>query len=266
MDNASQRPTEEQLRLFSEKIGRRLIERPLDLDPEKHRERIASLLRLAGEATFYQILDLPPTATAQEIHEAYDQVARLVHTSNARVLGLEGREGVLEMLFERITQAYLTLFQPERRRAYDRDLAPGAWASPDADRRREVARQYFERARELAAADEFHQAIELVQQAVRADGRPEYHALLGKLLAKNSDPRRLRSAAENLQKAIELGSRDSELRPALDLVLHRLQGGAEPEPPSRGNRLGGQEVPDVEVVDSDEVDVPLPDSWKRFRG
>ncbi|HEV2843697.1 MAG TPA: J domain-containing protein, partial [Thermoanaerobaculia bacterium] len=98
MDNASQRPTEEQLRLFSEKIGRRLIERPLDLDPEKHRERIASLLRLAGEATFYQILDLPPTATAQEIHEAYDQVARLVHTSNARVLGLEGREGVLEML------------------------------------------------------------------------------------------------------------------------------------------------------------------------
>ena len=265
MDNVSQRPTEEQLRLFSEKIGGRLTERPLNLDPETHRERIAGLLRLAGEATFYQILDLPPTATAQEIHEAYDQVARLVHPANARSLGLEGREGVLEMLFERITQAYLTLFQPERRRAYDRELAPDAWAGPDADRRREVARQYYERARELAAADEFHQALELVQQAVRADSRPEYHALLGKLLAKNSDPRRLRFAAENLQKAIDLGSRDAELRPALDQVLQRLESGAGPEPPSRGSRLGGQEVPDVEVVDDDEIDVPLPDSWKRSR-
>ena len=78
MDNAAPRPTEEQLRLFSEKIGKRLIDRPPSVDPETHRERIASLLRLAGEATFYQILDVPPTATAQEIHEAYDQVARLV--------------------------------------------------------------------------------------------------------------------------------------------------------------------------------------------
>lgn len=264
MDDISQRPTEEQLRLFSDTIGRRLAERPLTLDPETHRERVAGLLRLAGEATLYQILDLPPTATAQEIHEAYDQTARLVHSSNAPQLGLEGREGVLEMLFERITQAYLTLFQPERRRAYDRELAPDAWSGPDAGRRREVARQYYERARELAAADEFHQALELVQQAVRADGRPEYHALLGKLQAKNTDPRRLRSAAENLRKAIELGSHDAELRPALDQILHRLESGGGPEPPARGSRPG-QEVPEVQVMDDDEVDVPLPDAWKRFR-
>ncbi|HEY9420526.1 MAG TPA: DnaJ domain-containing protein [Thermoanaerobaculia bacterium] len=268
MDNFSQRPSEEQLRLFSEKIGRRLTERPLDLDPETHRERVAGLLRLAGEATFYQILDLSPTATAQEIHEAYDQIARLVHPSNARRLGLEGREAVLEVLFERITQAYLTLFQPERRKAYDRDLSPDAWgaANPGDEGRREVARRYYERARELAAAEEFHLAIELIQQAVHADARPEYHALLGKLQAKNPDPRRLRSAAENLQRAIDLGSRDSELRAALDLVLQRLQGGAEPEPPpSRKSWLLGREVPEVEVVDPDEeIDVPLPER-KRYR-
>lgn len=268
MDNFSQRPSEEQLRLFSEKIGRRLTERPPNLDPEAHRERIAGLLRLAGEATFYQILDVPPTATAQEIHEAYDQIARLVHPWNARHLGLDGREGVLEMLFERLTQAYLTLFQPERRKEYDRELSPVAWsaASPNPDRREEVARYYYQRARELAAADEFHQAIELIQQAVRVDARPEYHALLGKLQAKNSDPRRLRAAAENLQRALELGSPDAELRLALDQVLHRLQGGeaAEPEP-SRRSSLGGREVPEVEVVDPDgEIDVPLPER-KRYR-
>lgn len=268
MESASQRPTEEQLRLFSEKIGRRLNERPVGLDPETHRERIAGLLRRAGEATFYQILEVPPTATAQEIHESYDQIARLVHPVNARPLGLEGREGVLEMLFERITQAYLTLFQPERRKEYDRELSPQSFntAVPDDGRRKEVARHYYERARELAAADEFHLAIELLQQAVRADSRPEYHALLGKLQAKNSDLRRLRAAAENLRQALDLGSPDAELRLALDQVLHRLEGGAAAEPePGRRSPPGGRDVPEVEVVDPDgEIDVPLPER-KRYR-
>src|SRR5436305_14700989 len=112
------RPTDDELRIFSQKIGKRLVERPVDLDPEAHRERVAGLLRIAGEASFYQLLDLPPTSTAQEIHDAYEQIARLVHPVNAPLLGLEGREGVLEMLFERITQAYLNLSQPDRPTAY----------------------------------------------------------------------------------------------------------------------------------------------------
>ena len=114
METDVYRPTEDELRVFSARIGRRLGERPLDLDPDFHRERVAGLMRQAGEASFYQLLDLPPTAAAQEIHEAYDQVARLVHPANAPRLGLAGREGVLEMLFE---QPHPGLPQP---------LAPGA--------------------------------------------------------------------------------------------------------------------------------------------
>ena len=110
------RPSPDELRAFSARIAQRLGERPLDLDPDFHRERVAGLMRQAGEATFYQLLDLPPTAAAQEIHEAYDLISRLVHPANAPRLGLVGREGVLEMLFEQLTQAYLNLSQPERRR------------------------------------------------------------------------------------------------------------------------------------------------------
>src|SRR5436309_5126152 len=109
MEADAHRPTADELRIFAERIARRLAERPLDLDPDFHRERVAGLLRQAGEASFYQLLDLPPTAAAQEVHEAYDQVARLVHPANAPRLGLEGREAVLEVLFERLTQAYLNL-------------------------------------------------------------------------------------------------------------------------------------------------------------
>lgn len=257
MDITAQRPSEEELRLFSARIESRLADRPLDLDPSSHQQRVAGLLRQAGEASFYQLLDIVPTATFDEVHEAYDQVARLVHPANARRLGLAGREGVLELLFERITQGYLVLSQPERRKAYDRDLAPNDWSAawnvvPGRERgpeARDLARGYYERAMVLASAEDLHFAIELLQQAVRADARPEYHALLGRLQAKN--PRWLRAASENLRRAIELGSRDPELPAALDQALERLQAGEALPPGARSEPA--------------EIDVPLPKAGKRRR-
>src|SRR6185312_5749901 len=73
--------------------------------------------------------------------------------ANAGRLGLAGREGVLEMLFERLTLAYLTLIQTDRRKVYDRDLDPGAWGAAafgaGAEQRREevrgVAQGYYQR-------------------------------------------------------------------------------------------------------------------------
>lgn len=238
------------------------------------------MLRQAGEVSFYQFLGVVPTATAQEVHEAYDQVARLVHPLNAGRLGLAGREGVLELLFEQVTHAYLTLFQPERRKAYDRELAPGLWAagwSLPAHRRREeisgTAQGYYQRAIDLAAAEEYHFAIELLLQAVRIDPRPEYHALLGKLQARN--PRWLPAAAENLRLALKLGSKDEELPAALDQILQRLEAGeaSAPEPEvqpvprtvsgiSQAKKRG---MPEVEVLDPDgDFDVvrPKPRKWR----
>jgi len=280
MDNAVQRPTAEELRLFADKIARRLSERPLDLDPAAHKRRVAEMLRQAGEVSFYQFLGVVPTATAQEVHEAYDQIARLVHPVNAARLGLVGREGVLDLLFEQVTHAYLTLFQPDRRKAYDRELAPGVWAqgwSPPEHRRREevfgLAERYYKRAADLAAAEEFHFAIELLQQAVRIDPRPEYHALLGKLQARN--PRWLPAAAENLRQALKLGSKDVELPAALDEIERRLEAGeasaAEPEDQaaprtvSAGAKAKKRGLPDVEVLDPDgDFDVirPKPRKWR----
>jgi curved DNA-binding protein CbpA len=280
MDNAVQRPSAEELRLFSEKIARRLSERPLDLDPVSHKRRVAELLRQAGEVSFYQFLGVVPTATAQEVHEAYDQVARLVHPLNAGRLGLIGREGVLDLLFEQVTHAYLTLFQTDRRKAYDRDLAPGVWAegwSLPAYRRREevfgMAEGYYRRAVELAAAEEFHFAIDLLQQAVRIDSRPEYHALLGKLQARN--PRWLPAAAENLRQALKLGSKDVELPAALDQILQRLEAGEasapDPEVQTGPRAVPGapqarkRGLPEVEVLDPDgdfDVHRPKPRKWR----
>ena len=260
METEVPRLSEEELELFSAKIARRLAERPLDLDPASHRERVAGLLRQAGEASFYQLLGIVPTAATQEVHEAYDQIARLVHPANAARLGLVGREAVLEMLFERVTHAYLTLFQADRRKAYDRELSPEAWSAawaPAQGRRREevrdIAQNFYERASALAEAEDFHFAIELLQQAVRADPRPEFYALLGRLQAKN--PRWLRAASESLRRAMELGAKDPELPAALQEIQERLQSGealqkgATSTAASPSARAAKQDVPDVEFLD-----------------
>jgi tetratricopeptide (TPR) repeat protein len=183
------------------------------------------------------------------------------------------------MLFERLTLAYLTLVQPDRRKVYDRELDPGVWSAaltPGPGRRRNevrsVAQGYYERAMELVAADDYHFAIELLQQAVRADdSRSEYFALLGKLQARNS--RWLRVAAENLQRALELGSRDPELPAALARVRERLAAGEALGAPSTDEtaprpaaRWKGREVPEVEVIDPDEeTDLPWSQADKRMR-
>jgi len=284
MENRSstaQRPTDEELRLFLDRIGRRLADLPPDLDPEAHRQRVAGMLRDVGEANFYNLLSIPATARAQEVHEAYDQIARLVHPANAGRLGLAGREGVLEMLFERLTLAYLTLIQTDRRKVYDRDLDPGAWGAAafgaGAEHRREevrgVAQGYYQRATELMAGHDYHLAIELLQQAVRADdSRPEYCALLGTLQAKNS--RWLRVAAENLERAVKLGSRDPALPALLAQVRERLAAGEALRPPSTdaaspspAGRRKTREVPEVEVLnpDGEEIDVPWPQPNPRTR-
>ncbi|HEV7785143.1 MAG TPA: DnaJ domain-containing protein [Thermoanaerobaculia bacterium] len=279
--STAQRPTDEELRLFLERIGRRLADQPPDLDPEAHRQRVAGMLRDVGDASFYHLLSIPSTARAQEVHEAYDQIARLVHPANAGRLGLAGREGVLEMLFERLTLAYLTLIQTDRRKVYDRDLDPEVWgaaafgAAPEQRREevRAVAQGYYQRAMELVAGHDYHLAIELLQQAVRIDdSRPEYLILLGTLQAKNS--RWLRVAAENLERAVKLGSRDTELPALLARVRERLAAGealrapsADAASPSPAARRKVREVPEVEVLnpDGDEIDVPWPLPNQRTR-
>ncbi|HEX2225109.1 MAG TPA: DnaJ domain-containing protein [Thermoanaerobaculia bacterium] len=222
----------EELSLFSDRIARSLREQPLDLKPEVHRERVAEVLRQVGDATWYQLLGIRPADSDLDIHAAYERLGRLVHPQHAERVGLAGKESVLEMLFERATRAYLTLSDPERRKSYDWEVGsdPGAVPAP-VDRpaeNRDIARDYYRRACDMVEEEQFHFAIELLKEAVRREPKPEYHALLGRLLARNSHPRWLRAAAENLEAAIRRGGKgDRGLEAALEEVRERL---ANPEP------------------------------------
>jgi hypothetical protein len=215
----------EELALFSERIGRSLAERPLEIDLAEHREEVAALLREVGGASFYQLLAVGPTSSPQSVHEGYERVARLVHPSHAPQLGLEGREGVLEVLFERATAAYVTLSHPGRRRDYDRELGPDAWPESTtgrsrAEENRARARGYFARASAYLAKDEFHFAIELLREAVRIDPQAKYYALLGDLQTRN--PNWLRHAVESYARALEIGGPDPQVEEAMARVRQRM--------------------------------------------
>lgn len=220
--------TDEEYRLFSERVGRGLAERPLTVKPREHREQVAELLKQLGDVTFYHLLGIDPATATREVHLAYDRVARLVHPTHARRLGLEGREEVLKLLFERATLAYLTLVDIERRKAYDRDTGPVRWTAlrTSTASKTEEARRCYEQARVLSESEEFHSAIEVLRRSVRLAPSADAYALLGLLLAKN--PQWLRDAAEALERAQDMGSAEPGLAEALKEVRERLGGDGKP--------------------------------------
>jgi tetratricopeptide (TPR) repeat protein len=222
--------TDDEYRLFSERIARGLAERPLTVPPREHRERVAELLRQLGEGTFYHLLGIDPASGAREVHEAYDEVARLVHPSHAVRVGLAGREGVLKLLFERATLGYLTLSELDRRKEYDREVGPARWTALRASSasREEEARRCLVRARELAESEDFHNAIELLRQSVRMAPNADALGLLGLLLAKN--PQWLDEALDALERAEEMGSAEPGIAEALKEVRERF---AQMNPPAQ---------------------------------
>lgn len=218
------------LRRYAERVGRDLAARPLALDADSHRSRLADLLARSGGATAYELLGVAADASPEEVHAAYERLARLAHPSHAARLAVAAGERPLWLLFEQATAAYLTLSQPDRRRRYDAEIVPAS-PSPPAEKRgdeaRQLARSYYERAAALIEAEDFHFAIELLKQAVSSHPRPEYYVLLGRAQAKN--PNWLRHAVDSYRRALDLGAEDPRIAVALGRLCEEMEQYAEAE-------------------------------------
>jgi tetratricopeptide (TPR) repeat protein len=200
---------------LSDRIARSLKERPLEIDPEAYRARVTELLGSFGGLNHYELLGVASSATTDQVQAAYEDLARLVHPQNAARLGLAGHEGAMGLLFDGATRAYETLMDSERRRAYnERQLIDVAAAAPTGEKREEerrrVARAQFDRAQSYANAGDFHNAIQLLEQAVKTDPRAEYWAQLGRLQARN--PSWVPRALESFRQAIQLDPGNAEIR------------------------------------------------------
>lgn len=73
------------------------------------------------EQDFYELLELNPRATAEEVEARYQTARRFLSPDSVATYALfQGEE--LDLIRRRIEEAYRVLSQPERRQAYDQDL------------------------------------------------------------------------------------------------------------------------------------------------
>ena len=161
------------LESFTERIAADLDADPLELDHEAHRMRLAELLSDLGQMNYYELLGIELKADHQEVFAAYRQLGRLVHPRHAPELDLEDKDVAVRVLFERATEAYLTLSDPKRRASYNMMAGIHRDVQIDAEQReqekRVIARQNYRRAAICMAEMDYSLAVDLLKEAARID-------------------------------------------------------------------------------------------------
>jgi curved DNA-binding protein CbpA len=214
------------LERFDARIAEDLERNPLSLDREAHRRKLADLMARLGGLNYYELLGTSVGSSADEIHSAYTRLARLVHPRHSKALGLEGMEAGVVLLFERATEAYLTLSDQDRRGQYLQKVGAfsdgSLFGRTEESRKEEVeelAARNYKMAEQLVNRQDYYYAIELLNQAIRMEARSEYFSLLAHCQSQN--PQWYDKAAANYSRAIQLNPNDADLRTALAEVFEK---------------------------------------------
>ncbi len=159
-----------------------------------------------GAKDHYQVLDVPETASNQEIRKAYFRLSKLYHPDRHYDPALADLKGALEALFARLTEAYNTLSNPELRKAYDTSRAMKT-ARMDLEEekidRTATAANQFNRGLKAFKEGNFWGASEAFMWAARLDpANSRYYYYQG--LAFSQMPRKGHDAEKSFKKAIEL--------------------------------------------------------------
>lgn len=205
------------------------------------------LIRLSQAGNYYEVMELPSTAAAEEIKEAYYALARRYHPDKFHLQSGTQLHAKLSSAFARITQAYETLTNPNSRVAHDQAIerskrlseapkAAGTEPSPDstADFEFETGgaktetgnAEYNFRAGLLALKEaRINAATTYLAAAARlAPQEARYRAYYGRALAASEQTRRL--AENEIQAAVKLDPASANFRTMLaelyfDLKFHR---------------------------------------------
>lgn len=100
-----------------DKVVRRL------LATESERPQLLRPPRSTEEQTLYEVLELDPGTSDEEIRRAHKRLREMYSPDSMVVCGLFSPEG-LQVVHQRIEEAYDTLLDPEQRKRYDVELFP----------------------------------------------------------------------------------------------------------------------------------------------
>jgi len=76
------------------------------------------MIKRIEDLNYYELLEVSPTATAQEIHKAYERIRRVYEPNSVALYSLFTAEETAAM-YQRIEDAYRTLVYEDNRRRYD---------------------------------------------------------------------------------------------------------------------------------------------------
>jgi len=82
------------------------------------------MLKKIEDMNFYELLEVSPRATAQEIHKAYERVRKIYDPNSIALYSLFSPDET-EKIRNRVEEAYRTLIYEENRRDYDQALHGG---------------------------------------------------------------------------------------------------------------------------------------------
>ena len=78
-------------------------------------------MKKVEDLNYYELLEVSPTATAQEIHKAYERIRRVYEPNSVALYSLFTPEET-SAIYQRVEEAYRTLIYDDNRRRYDAQL------------------------------------------------------------------------------------------------------------------------------------------------
>jgi tetratricopeptide (TPR) repeat protein len=168
------------------------------LDPETAalRTDIETLAAKLGKLDHYAVLGLDASANTAAIKKAYFKAAKRYHPDSLARKGLAGLEEKAARVFGRVSEAFETLTDPDKKAAYDR----GDSGEPEIDTARLAqAETSYRKGEILLKMGNFQGALDYLQPAVDLwPDEPAYQSALGWALYKQpaSDTARARAHLE----------------------------------------------------------------------
>jgi curved DNA-binding protein CbpA len=158
----------------------------------ENRDRINRAFENLGRKTHYEVLEIPASASPSAVKKAYFAMSKLFHPDRHYGEGMSEMKPKLETLFHRITEAYNTLMDQEKRKKYDFEVsADRVHGGRGKDESRTTVEETVSRGKLALKNGEIKTAVYFFEQAV--DSRPDrasYHSLLADALSRIKTRRR----------------------------------------------------------------------------
>jgi tetratricopeptide (TPR) repeat protein len=172
-------------------------------DTKKFEEEIRALLAIAAKSTYYELLGVTATSPPGLVKENFHRMARKFHPD--RHMGHSEWLGLLQDLMGRLTIAYKTIVDAEKRAAYDKQIAAaGAFTlGQEKTETEETVDECLTRAKQALRARNFAGSILWLRKCVEiAPHVAKHHAMLARSLA--AIPQYRQDAVRHFSLAIEL--------------------------------------------------------------